>query len=66
MKKGNLTTGEAAKRLKVTPRRVVALITDERLPARKCECGKEWIIKESDLALVAERKAGRPRKDAPK
>lgn len=62
MKKGNLTTGEVAERLGVTSRRVRALIADGKLPARECECGKEWIISESDLALVKERKPGRPRK----
>lgn len=63
MKKGNVTTTEAAVRLSVTPRRVRALIADGRLPARECECGREWIINESDLALVKERKPGRPRKE---
>lgn len=61
MEKGNMTTSQAAERLKVTPRRVRALIAAGKLPARECECGKEWIIAESDLALVRDRKPGRPR-----
>ncbi len=64
MKEGNLTTKDAAERLKVTPRRIRALIAAGKLPARQCECGSEWVIEESALALVAERKPGRPRKEA--
>lgn len=58
-----LTTKDAAARLGVTPRRVSALIAAGRLPAMKM--GRDWLIAESDLALVAERKpgnhTGRPR-----
>jgi excisionase family DNA binding protein len=64
MKEENVNTGEAAERLKVTPRRVRALIAAGKLPARECECGSEWIIKESDLSLVTNRRPGRPRKAA--
>jgi excisionase family DNA binding protein len=55
-----LTTKEVAKRLKVSVRRVHALIQDGRLPAQKY--GRDYLIEEKDLKLVAERKAGRPRK----
>ena len=55
-----LTTPEAAARLGVTPRRVLALIKAGRLPSK--QFGRDHIVKESDLALVAERKAGRPPK----
>jgi hypothetical protein len=34
------------------------MIRDERLPAQKM--GRDWFIKEKDLALVANRKPGRP------
>lgn len=55
-----LTTAEAAQRLGVSPRRVRALITEERLRAEKK--GRDYLINESDLKLVKDRKPGRPRK----
>jgi excisionase family DNA binding protein len=55
-----LTTNEVADRLGVTLPRVHALIRDGRLPAEKM--GRDYFIKEADLALVANRKAGRPPK----
>jgi excisionase family DNA binding protein len=61
---GWLTTNEVAERLGVTRRRVLALIADERLPAQKF--GRDYKIDERDLKLVADRKAGRPRKQASK
>jgi excisionase family DNA binding protein len=56
-----LTTKEAAERLGITPRRVVAMIQAEQLPAEKF--GRDYMIKEKDLKLVEDRKVGRPRKD---
>jgi len=53
-----LTTEEAAERLGVTKRRVQAMIRSERLLAEKM--GRDWFIREEDLALVADRKPGRP------
>ncbi len=53
-----LTTPEVATRLKVSTRRVLALIQDGRLPST--QYGRDHLIKESDLKLVAERKPGRP------
>jgi len=55
-----LTTKEAGKRLGVTDKRVIALIWAGRLPAEKM--GRDWMIKESSLKLVANRKPGRPLK----
>lgn len=55
-----LTTGEVATRLGVTIKRVQAMIRDGRLPAEKK--GRDYLIKEDDLKLVADRKPGRPRK----
>jgi excisionase family DNA binding protein len=55
-----LTTKEVAARLGVTIQRVQALIQDGRLPASKL--GRDYVIKEQDLKLVADRKPGRPRK----
>jgi len=55
-----LTTAEAAARLHVTVSRVHALIRQKRLPASKP--GRDYLIKESDLKLVANRKPGRPSK----
>lgn len=58
-----ITSKEAAERLGITPRRVGALIAAGRLPATKL--GRDWLIAEDALALVAERKpgnrSGRPR-----
>ncbi|MBA2703133.1 MAG: helix-turn-helix domain-containing protein [Blastocatellia bacterium] len=54
-----LTTPEAAARLKITPRRVRALIGAGQLPADKK--GRDYFIDPKDLALVKNRKPGRPR-----
>ncbi len=56
-----LTTKEVAERLGVSVRRVHALIHAGRLPAEKY--GRDYLINENDLNLVAERKPGRPRKE---
>jgi excisionase family DNA binding protein len=56
-----LTTKDVAERLGVTVNRVQAMIRADRLPAQRL--GRDFVIQESDLALVAERKAGRPKKD---
>lgn len=53
-----LTTDQAAERLGVTRSRVHALIQAGRLPAEKF--GPVYMIKESDLKLVENRKVGRP------
>ena len=53
-----LTTREAAERLGVTVRRVNELITTGRLPASRF--GRAYMIQESDLKLVEDRKPGRP------
>jgi excisionase family DNA binding protein len=55
-----LTTPQVAKRLGVSIRRVQALIKAGRLPSR--QYGRDHIINEADLALVADRKPGRPKK----
>lgn len=55
-----LTTKEVSERLKVSVRRVHALIQDGRLPAQKF--GRDYLIDEKDLKLVENRKPGRPRK----
>ena len=55
-----LTTTQAAKILKVNNSRVRQFILSGRLPAQKF--GHIWMIKEKDLAKVADRKTGRPRK----
>lgn len=55
-----LTTEQAAERLGVTASRVRVLIRGGRLPAQKF--GRDYLIKEKDLKLVADRKPGRPRK----
>jgi excisionase family DNA binding protein len=55
-----LTTKQVAERLGVTQGRVRALIKVGRLPSQ--QFGRDHLIKESDLYLVADRKPGRPRK----
>jgi excisionase family DNA binding protein len=61
MKAAMITVGEAAKRLAISRRRVLALIQMGRLPAERF--GNTYALKEADLALVAERTPGRPRKE---
>jgi excisionase family DNA binding protein len=56
-----LTVTEAATRLGVNTSRVRQLILEKRLPATKV--GRDWYIKPADLAAVADRKPGRPRKE---
>jgi excisionase family DNA binding protein len=53
-----LTTQEAAERLGVTSARIRAMILAGRLPAEKF--GHVHMVREEDLALVANRKPGRP------
>ncbi len=59
-----LSTKEVAERLGVSVQRVQALVKAGRLPAQMI--GGTYIIKESDLKLVEDRKPGRPRKQAKK
>jgi excisionase family DNA binding protein len=56
-----LSTSQAAGILGVDDSRVRQLILSGRLPSM--QVGRAHLIKESDLALVADRKAGRPKKD---
>lgn len=53
-----ISTKEAAARLKISVRRVQALIASGRLPAEKI--GNSFAIKEGDLKSVNGRKNGRP------
>ena len=55
-----ISTKDAAARLGITPMRIRALISAGRLPSQLI--GRDHLIKESDLALVSDRKAGRPKK----
>jgi excisionase family DNA binding protein len=55
-----LSVTETAKRLGVIRQRVLQLINAGKLPAVKV--GTTYVIKESDLELVKERKTGRPPK----
>lgn len=57
---GLITTAKAAARLSVSQRRVIALIKGGRLPS--VQIGREHLIREDDLKLVAERRPGRPPK----
>jgi excisionase family DNA binding protein len=57
-----LGTKEASERLAVSQQRIQALIKNGQLPAEKV--GRDWLIKESDLELVQNRQAGRPKKAA--
>jgi excisionase family DNA binding protein len=54
------TSEQAANRLGVTVRRIQAMAQSGRLPSTRF--GRALMIKESDLALVADRKLGRPMK----
>lgn len=53
-----LTTKEAAEILNVSAARVRQLVISGRLPAEKF--GRDLLIHEKDLALVAQRRPGRP------
>jgi excisionase family DNA binding protein len=55
-----ISTKEAAEKLGVSTLRVQQLIWDGRLPANKI--GRDYVIQETDLKLVANRKPGRPSK----
>lgn len=55
-----LTTKETAKKLGVSVGRIQQLVAEKRLPSVKI--GRDRLILESDLGLVAERKTGRPPK----
>jgi excisionase family DNA binding protein len=55
-----LTTEQAAEKLGVSPSRVRQFIIDGRLPAIKL--GRDNLIREADLKLIGNRKAGRPPK----
>lgn len=57
-----LTTAEAAKQLNVSVRRVQQLVKAGRLPAKVF--GGALMIQEKNLKLVANRKVGRPPKQA--
>ncbi|MET0626583.1 MAG: helix-turn-helix domain-containing protein [Pyrinomonadaceae bacterium] len=57
---GYLTTREAAEKLGVTVGRVQQFVAEGRLPSVKI--GRDRFVLESDLALVSERKTGRPSK----
>lgn len=57
-----ITTTDAAQRLGVTVRRVQALIKSRRLSAERI--GRDWLINEFNLADVADRKPGRPKRIA--
>lgn len=56
-----LSTAEAAKKLKISAIRIRQFISEGRLPAQKV--GRDYIIQEKDLALVADRQTGRPAKN---
>lgn len=56
-----LSAAEAAARLGVTSRRVLALIELRRLPAEKI--GRDWVIREADVDAFAPRPSGRPKKE---
>jgi excisionase family DNA binding protein len=56
-----MTVNDAAAVLGISTRRVLQLIAAGRLPATKLGWG--YLIRRPDLALVAERRWGRPRKN---
>lgn len=56
-----LTTKDVAEKIGVSVNRVQAMIRANRLPAIRI--GRDFVVKESDLALVLDRKAGRPKKE---
>ena len=61
---GLISTKDAAARLGLSVRRVQDFLKDGRLPSQMI--GGVYMINEKDLALVKDRKPGRPRKLASK
>ncbi len=59
-----LNTNEAAEKLNISAIRVRQLIREGRLAATKV--GRDYVIQESDLKGIAERKNGRPKKESAK
>ncbi len=57
-----LNTKEASEKLNVSAIRIRQLIQQGRIPATKV--GRDYVIQESDLKDLAERKNGRPKKEA--
>ena len=57
-----ISVTEAAGRLDISRQRVIRLIRNKRLRARRA--ANIYLIRESDLALVADRKPRRPAKKA--
>ncbi len=57
-----LNTKEASEKLNVSAIRIRQLIQQGRIPATKV--GRDYVIQESDLKGLAERKNGRPPKTA--
>jgi excisionase family DNA binding protein len=53
-----ISTQQAADKLGVTRRRVLAMIAAKQIPADRF--GNAWMIDEKNLKLVADRKPGRP------
>ena len=56
-----LTVKDVAKEIGVTVWRVHQLIKENRLPAEKL--GSQYVVKREDLALIKDRKVGRPKKE---
>lgn len=56
-----ISTAQAAEKLRISTRRVVALIKAGRIPTTKV--GRIHLIKPKDLEAVAERKPGRKPKE---
>lgn len=56
-----LTTSQAAQKLGVSAGRVRQMVVDGRLPVVRL--GRDNLIRSADLALVKNRKTGRPPKD---
>lgn len=59
-----ISTADAAEKLGVHITRVQVLIREGRLPAQMI--GGSYVINDEDLKLVADRKPGRPQKNASK
>ena len=59
-----LSTNEASEKLNLSAIRVRQLIYSGRLPANKV--GRDYVINEKDLSLVAVRTTGRPKKEVKK
>ena len=61
---GWLTLAEVAARIGVTKGRVQHLLSRKARPLPAVRFGRQWMVREADIQIVADRRPGRPKKAA--